>query len=228
MKPLLDYKNPGSYVNRLRRRRHECFTARVQGLLCDHPVRILDVGGTFHYWKTMGVLDGRQLIITLINLRKEMIPAGLKNMRSLEGDVRSQVFDISCYDVIFSNSVIEHLGSKAAMREFADRIRQGGKPYYIQTPSKWFPLEPHSRLPFFQFFPRPLRAWLIWRFKINYFPRGETYRDCLTVSDSTIMLSKREVRSLFPESEIVTERLFGMPKSYTAIHGFPTAMKRPR
>jgi hypothetical protein len=50
-----------------------------------------------------------------------------------------------------------------------------------------------------------LRAWLIWRFKINYFPRGKTYRECLAVSDSTIMLSKREVRSLFPESEIVTK-----------------------
>jgi hypothetical protein len=184
-------------------------------------IHILDVGGTYHYWKTMTPQSLNHVNITLLNLKKESLPQGLKGFNSVAGDIRSALFSYDEYDVVFSNSVIEHLGSQADMRKFADRIRQSGKPYYIQTPSKWFPMEPHSRLLFFQFLPRVVRAWMIWHFKINYFPRAETYRDCLGVSDSTIMLSKRQVCALFPEAEIVTERLFGMPKSYTAIQGFP-------
>jgi len=54
-------------------------------------------------------------------------------------------------------------------------------------------------------------------FDINYFPKASSYQEALQVSRSTLMLTKKEFRNLFPEAEIQVERLLGIPKSYTAI-----------
>jgi hypothetical protein len=165
-------------------------------------------------------LDPGRYQITLFNLNRSRLPDQTNGFISDEGDARSEKINLAQYDVIFSNSVIEHLGSFEAMKQLADRIRSSSKPYYLQTPSRWFPLEPHCHIPFFQFLPRKLRAWLIWHFRINYFPRGHNYQDCLHVSDSTILLYKKQIQRLFPEADIMVEQLAGLPKSYTAFAGF--------
>ena len=118
------------------------------------------------------------------------------------------------------NSVIEHMGSRDRQRQMADEVRRVGKRYVVQTPSKWFPLEPHSHLPLFQFLPRQLRARLIHRFDINYFPSRPTIAECLEVSDSTILLSRREFERLFPDAQLHEERLIGLIKSYTVVGGW--------
>jgi hypothetical protein len=120
-------------------------------------------------------------------------------------------------DLIFSNSVIEHVGSYENQQIFADEIRRVSDKYIVQTPSLWFPLEPHSLLPLFQFLPHPIRALLIMTFNINYFPKAKTYKAAIIVSHSTLMFTHNRFKQLFPDAEIQVERFLGIPKSYTAI-----------
>jgi len=76
------------------------------------------------------------------------------------------------FDIVFSNSVIEHVtlkkkdiwnikSSKKFKKEsfinqskFANEIIRLGKNFYVQTPNKYFLLETHSWLPFIQYLPR--------------------------------------------------------------------------
>jgi hypothetical protein len=120
-------------------------------------------------------------------------------------------------DLIFSNSVIEHVGSYENQQIFANEVMRVSDKYIIQTPSLWFPLEPHSLLPLFQFLPHPIRALLIMTFNINYFPKAKTYKEAITVSHSTLMFTHKRFKQLFPDAEIQVERFLGIPKSYTAI-----------
>lgn len=217
---LFDYHRPDSFVNRLRRRRAEGLTRLLESVPREQTVRILDVGGTLHYWRTTGMLDPDRYEITLLNLEEEQLPADTRGFESLAGDATSLPFPDASFDVVFSNSVIEHMGSRERQRQMADEVRRVGRRFIIQTPSKWFPLEPHSHIPLFQFLPRPARALLIQHFTINYFPTRPTFKECMEVSDSTILLARGEFQRLFPEASIMVERLAGLTKSYTAVGGW--------
>jgi hypothetical protein len=113
--------------------------------------------------------------------------------------------------------VIEHVGSYANQQIFAGEVRRVSDKYIVQTPSIWFPLEPHSLIPLFQFLPHPIRALLIMTFNINYFPKAKKYKEAIKVSHSTLMFTHKRFKQLFPEAEIQVERFLGIPKSYTAI-----------
>ena len=99
----------------------------------------------------------------------------------------------------------------------AKEVKRVCNKYIIQTPSWWFPLEPHSLIPFFQYLPHSIRAFLIMRFNINYFPKKSTYQEALAVSHSTLMFTRSRFLQLFPEATLHTETLFGIPKSYTVV-----------
>lgn len=224
---LFSYERPDSFVNRLRIRRAHHFRSLLETIPRTGAVRILDLGGTHHYWRTTGLLDPARYHITLFNLEAVPLPEGVGGFAVVAGDAMRLDLEDDAFDVVFSNSVIEHMGSREGMRRMAAEVRRVGRRYYIQTPSKWFPLEPHSRLPLFQFLPTAVRAAAIRVFNINYFPKRDTFKECIAVSHSTILLSKGGVRGLFPEARIRTERLFGIAKSYTAFHGWEPVNSKP-
>jgi 2-polyprenyl-3-methyl-5-hydroxy-6-metoxy-1,4-benzoquinol methylase len=219
---LFSYQNPHSLVNRLRGRRMEGVLRLLDDLRASRAdVRILDIGGTFAFWRQTGALERlASMKFTLLNLTESTIPADQSHFTQVLGSALELPFADQSFDVVFSNSVIEHVGSWSNQQVMAAEVRRVGRRHIVQTPSFWFPMEPHARLPFFQFLPRSVRAWLIWHFDINYFPRGKSYNDCLSVSDSTLMLSRKEFARLFPDSILQTERLLGLPKSYTAFGGW--------
>ncbi len=183
-------------------------------------LRILDIGGTMDFWRKLGGMPSGPFEILMLNRHPEPLDPAFPSIQSVVGDAIQLPFPDRSFDVVFSNSVIEHVGSRENQRRMASEVHRVGIRHIIQTPSLWFPLEPHARLPLFQFLPRSGRAWLIHRFRINYFPAAPTFRECLAVSDSTILLTHRDVQRLFPSSVIRTERLLGFPKSYTALHGW--------
>jgi len=213
---IFSYQNPNSLVNQLRKRRFQLVLDSFPKMPKGKVLRILDLGGTYRFWRALDDMLPEAIEITLVDLKTPRIPEDDSRFRTIEGDVNSLKFDFSNYDFIFSNSLIEHLGSRSAMESFARMVRSSGLPYSVQTPSKWFPLEPHCRIPLFQFLPRRVRAFLIWKFKITYFPAKASYEECLAVSDSTILLTKNQFQQLFPDARVVTEILWGLPKSYSA------------
>lgn len=164
-----------------------------------------------------GFLEPARFHIVLLNLQMPTLPPGTEGFSTEAGDACDLTPHLKDVDIIFSNSVIEHVGSRERQTAMADTIRNSRLPYAIQTPNFWFPLEPHAHIPGFQFIPHRLRARMIQRRGFQYFPKKPTYRECLEVSRSTQMLTARQMKRLFPEAVLLKERFFGMAKSFTAV-----------
>ena len=218
-KLFVNHNKKDSFVNRIRQKRFASQQKLIESLLEKKPsIKILDIGGELDFWQHMG-WDNERCTIYLLNL-EDRTPTNIANAKGfvwVTGNALALPFQAGEFDLIFSNSVIEHVGSYKNQSIFASEVNRVCDKYIIQTPSFWFPLEPHSLLPLFQFMPHAVRALLIMLFNINYFPKQKTYKAALEVSRSTLMFSKNRFQQVFPEAFIEVETLFGIPKSYTAI-----------
>src|SRR5579875_2428417 len=100
--------------------------------------RILDVGGSPAIWQ---FLSSRPQV-TILNFPSALEP-GTHGMELVAGDGCQLPFADRAFDIVFSNSVIEHVGGPAAQKRFAEEIMRTGKRYWVQTPDRSFPVEPH-------------------------------------------------------------------------------------
>lgn len=159
-----------SAANSYRSARMRLFSEIVSHSLARKATcRILDVGGTYAYWKAFGgTIDCSRVKITLLNLELSGGPAiaGIDQVVGDAADMRA--CGDNNLDIVHSNSVIEHAGLWRAMAATAHEIRRLARSYFVQTPSFWFLIEVHSRTPFFHFLPEPIRIWLIMRRKLGY------------------------------------------------------------
>ena len=62
------------------------------------------------------------------------------------------------FDLVYSNSVIEHVGGHQRRELFAQAVRDLAPSHWVQTPYRYFPLEPFWLFSAFQFLPLPSRA----------------------------------------------------------------------
>ncbi len=209
-----DNTNPDSVASRLRRRRFKLFRALVEPL--QAPIRVLDVGGTAGFWRMVPAEWKSDLRITLLNLTlPDDVPEGYE---SVAGDARDlSGFEDASFDVVFSNSVIEHVGTAEDQASMAREIRRVGRHHYVQTPNRRFPIEPHFQFPLFQYLPVAWRVALVRRYELGWYDRLPDPADATELVRSIRLLSKREFAGLFPDSTIVTERFLGLPKSFIAI-----------
>ena len=197
-----------------RRRRMRKFA----GILKIKPgTRVLDLGGAPVIWENVSV----PLDITLLNLPGGVSQTDLEILQGpglrhhtfhvIEGDACNVAqFGDRSFDLVFSNSVIEHVGPPTKQAEFAREVLRLGKSYRVQTPSKWFPIEAHSGMPFYWFYPEWLRAALMrsWR---KRFPAW--WGDLI---GTTRVLSRRRMAELFPKGRTRAEYFLGFPKSYVS------------
>ncbi len=118
------------------------------------------------------------------------------------------------FDVVFSNSVIEHVGVGKEQEDFAKEVKRVAKKYWIQTPNKHFPIEPHFLFPFFQYLPSDLQLWLGLRWKFSHLKKNnENIPEELS---RLKLLSKSEFSTLFSEASILEENFMGLTKSLIA------------
>lgn len=214
---LADNERRGSLANRLRRRRFALFTQLLGGL--PRPLRIVDVGGTENYWEQMGFAHEKGVSIVLVNLREHKVRHG--NMQSIADDARIlKGVDDNSFHIAFSNSVIEHVGNFADQQRMVNAMRRVAPRIYLQTPNRYFPLEPHFLFPFFQFLPLRARVWLLMRFKLGWYSRQSNLKDAIKVAKSVRLLSYNELRILFPMARIYRERFLGLTKSFVVVEGF--------
>ena len=208
-----DNTKKDSIVNKWRRKRFAVFYELIRDI--PKPVKILDAGGTENFWVQMDV-DSCEMDITLLNT--ESISTTLSNIKYIKGDARDlSRFGDNEFDVVFSNSVIEHVGGFDEQKKMADEITRTGKRFYVQTPNYYFPVEPHFLFPLFQFLPRRIQRFLVMNFRMGWFEKCSTKKHADEVIDSIHLLNKKQVRKLFPEGEIVKERLLGLTKSFLII-----------
>lgn len=188
-----------------RARRMKAFCERMR----PRPgLRIVDLGGTPGLWQ----LIPERLHITIVNLpgARGMKVASHHALTFVEGDACSlpQFADHS-FDLVFSNSVIEHVGDDARQAAFAREVRRLGASYWVQTPSPWFPIEAHTGMPLWWFYPAPLRE----RFLQRWHKTLPSWSDSMA---ATRVLTRKRVRQLFPDAKLYVEQLAGVPKSYAA------------
>src|SRR5437868_3166577 len=94
---------------------------------------VIDVGGRESMWSTVGFSPR----VTIVNLESADV-AGGPRFEYVHGDARSLEFADGCFDLAFSNSAIEHLGSHENQQQFAKEMMRVGRRVYCQTPNRWF------------------------------------------------------------------------------------------
>ncbi|TDR88164.1 class I SAM-dependent methyltransferase [Enterovirga rhinocerotis] len=207
------------YGNAFRRRRFAAFLALVDDVLKEQDrVRVLDLGGGVSYWKGLEeAWRDRPIEITLVNLAEEPVPDA--RFVSLAGNACSlpEMADGS-FDIVHSNSVIEHVGGWEQKRRMANEVRRLAPRYFVQTPNYWFPVEPHFRTPAIHWMPRMWRRGLVMRRALGFYPKAQTLDEAHRILDDASLVDAREMAELFPEARIERERVFGLTKSLIAIH----------
>lgn len=202
-----------SLLSHFRSRRMQRFE---RAFAITNETRILDVGGTPFNW---AFLEARPLV-TIVNLPYSCEPWEPR-FTCVFGDGRRLPFADQSFDIVFSNSVIEHVGDWESQQQFAAEIARVGRAYWVQTPNRGFPVEPHLMTPFLHYLPlawqsriaRRFTVWALierpsadrWTFYIDHYLRDIR------------LLDTSEMRRLFPGAEIVRERLGGLTKALIAV-----------
>ena len=132
------------------------------------------------------------------------------------------------FDVVFSNSVIEHVGEPNAQRQMASEMKRVGKRYFVQTPNRHFPLEPHFFFPGFQFLPLVARIWLLQHFDLGWYKKIPNYVAARQEVETIRLLSRRDVMQLFPEGTLYNERFAGLTVSFVIYAGWPACANEPK
>ncbi len=110
---------------------------------------VLDVGGTPDTWTGLKARPR----VTLLNMPRAGVGRD-DGFDCVGADGCRLPFADRTFDVVFSNSVIEHVGSADRQKEFADEIRRVGRAYWVQTPNFWFPVEAHLLTPAVHWLPK--------------------------------------------------------------------------
>jgi hypothetical protein len=98
----------------------------------------------------------------------------------------------------------------------ANEVARVGKSYFIQTPNKYFPIEPHWLFPFFQFLPFSIQVFLTQHFTLGNIKKTNSKEAAINLVKEVRLLSKKEFESLFKDAKIYKEKIIGLTKSYTA------------
>lgn len=204
-----------SLGSKFRNKRIADFRNKIENL--PKPLRILDVGGLESFWVNAGFADDPDYQISILNLSKGIVHHD--NFRSLQGDA-TDLKDISDnqFDIVFSNSVIEHLYTKHNQEKMASEIMRVGKYYYVQTPNKHFFIEPHYVLPFFQYLPKKLQYFILTKTPLSRRRKWDNI-EAQQYMDEIRLITLAEMKEFFPGSDFYLEEFFGMIKSFTA-HNF--------
>lgn len=218
MRRLADQSASGSFSNSRRSRRFEAFATIVDRLLTEQerPVRILDIGGTNSFWENRGWAGRTDVEIVLVNLAAEERVHANIDPRAGDATDLSEFADGS-FDIVFSNSVIEHLQTRARQAAMAAEVRRLASIHWIQTPNFWFPVEPHFLTPAWHWLPVRARVELLRRRRWGWRgPCPDPVEAYAAVREIRLMRGSELVR-MFPESELRRERLGPFVKSFVAV-----------
>ncbi|MCR9016234.1 class I SAM-dependent methyltransferase [Aquiflexum gelatinilyticum] len=219
---MMDFKallassdNPNSLGNKFRKQRFQYFENLIEkNFEKNFPVRILDIGGMEHFWKDQALLHSGKVEVVMLNLSAEKVQ--IKGLSSMAGNATDlSQFANGSFDLVFSNSVIEHLYTWENQQKMAKEAIRVGKKYFVQTPNRHFFMEAHYALPFVQYLPKNLTYFLLTNTKLS---RGSKWdpKDAQQYLDEIRLLSEREMKMLFPAATMYKEKFMGMVKSYSA------------
>jgi SAM-dependent methyltransferase len=183
--------------------------------IANPNARILDLGGTARWWADVHAPSRHITIVNLDRrLENEVLAAGYEFVCA---DACKLPFADGQFDLVVSNSVIEHVGDASRQALFAAEMRRCGRAVYMQTPSRWFPVEPHLITLGLHWLPVPMQRRLIRWLSVWGWVAKPSQAQVDEFIGSTRLLDGREVRQFFPDCELVNERLLGLTKSFVAV-----------
>ena len=181
------------------------------------PVSILDIGGKINFWENRGLAGNNDYKITIVNIEKET--SKFSNINYEIGDATNlNKFNAKSFDIVHSNSVIEHLYNFNNQSKMASEILRIGKKYIVQTPNKYFFLRAPLSYSFFQFLPDKLKYLILTKTKMSRLKKWDK-KFASQYIEEIRLLSLKEMKLLFPSSKIYFEKFLGMNKSFT-MHNF--------
>ncbi|MUL38256.1 methyltransferase domain-containing protein [Gloeocapsopsis dulcis] len=221
---IADERETNSLSSKLRKKRFIQFKNFVESYVSDKEtnLKIIDIGGTPTIW------ENNLLWLKQLNSVKniEITVANIKEYKSKHEVIKCVIADATNmqqfkdkeFDIVFSNSVIEHVGDYKEQTAMANEILRIGKKYFVQTPNYYFPVEPHFLFPFFQFMPLKLKVWLITNFDLGWRKKTSNRETALMLVNSVKLLTKKELMALFPGANVFEEKVFSLTKSFI-MHG---------
>lgn len=184
-------------------------------LSTHHPGRLLDVGGGTGMNGEFIPLYGRFDSVTVVNLNPPEQDAVPLKVRNVNADGRHLPFPDKSFDWVFSNAVIEHVGDWDDQRQFAAEIRRVAlRGYFITTPNRYFPIEPHALLPLYQFYPERLKPFVC-----------VSLPGDMNEVEQISLLSRKRLQVLFPEARV---QLVNFASALIAFHIVVTVLDRFR
>jgi hypothetical protein len=218
---LQNYDDPNSLASRMRRRRARHVTRLIGEIHArTGACRIVDLGGRPAYWDMFdrAFLDQHGVHVTLVNLN-EPAPTDDPLFTSIAGDACSlPQFADGAFDLVHSNSTVEHVGDWDKVERFAAEVRRLAPRYYVQTPYAFFPVEPHFSAICFHWLPEPVRASILMKRRMGFMAdRAADIGEAMRAVQDARLLSKRMFRFLFQDAQYPDERFAGLTKSLIAI-----------
>lgn len=212
---LASSDNPNSLGYKFRIKRlqefEKMFFSRFSGL---EKIEILDVGGTSYFWKNSTLLSHPGLRITLLNLYP--VETSHPAIHAVKGDATDmREFETGSFDLVFSNSVIEHLYTLELQQKMASEILRVGKNYFIQTPNVYFPIEAHYALPLAQYYPKAFLHFVLTQTKLSRMKKWSSAEASQYIAEIRL-LNAQEMKALFPGASLLKEKVLGLTKSITA------------
>lgn len=111
-------------------------------------------------------------------------------------------FEDGEFDLVYCSSVVEHVPVERR-NAFATELQRVSRGWFVQTPARSFPIEPHALLPFVHWLPGPLRR-VYWRL------------GAADAQEEISLLSRRELEKLFGPA--LPERVGPLVKSWVCVH----------
>lgn len=218
---LQDNNDPNSLVSRFRRARAKRIVDLITRIHAEKgSVNIIDLGGEANYWTLFdrAFLEASKVRITLVN------PGGIDEIADprlftvVDGDACAlpQYADHE-FDLVHSNSVIEHVGDWTRMEAFAAECRRLAPRYYVQTPYFWFPVEPHFSAPFFHWRSEQSRAKSLLKRRHGFSRKAPDMGAAMRDVQHARLLDKAQFRFLYPDAAHHDEVVAGLTKSLIAV-----------
>ena len=97
----------------------------------------------------------------------------------------------------------------------AGEVLRIGKNHIIQTPNKYFFIEPHYIIPFFQFYPKKIQFEILTKTRLSRLKKWDK-KFAKQYLEEIRLLTLKEMKEIFPGSKIFKEKFLGISKSFTA------------
>ena len=206
---LVDSPNSVAAKYRLRR------WATLRSMFPDvEQMSVLDLGGRVESWRRAPIRPERVHVVNLEPIEPnppDWVEVDWADACDLPPMIRSRR-----YDLVFSNAVLEHVGGHSKRLAFADAVHRAADRHWIQTPYRYFPIEPHWLFPWFQHLPIMGRAFIAQAWPLQHSPSTDR-QVALSAVMQVELIGRTEMRYYFPGSSIVAERLGPLTKSIIAV-----------